>query len=328
MDAEERAAALRHADGCATCAGRLAEERALSAALRMFASASLEETEQVRPRMEAALLSGFRARHAAATSHETNGAQTSAISEEAGAEPNPRVRILAEHVTAREAARATHAPSRWLRAASAAAAAAVVLAFVGIIASRAWQTGHAPAANQSLAARTDEMSEPRSNASQALPAASMQTMQSPLPTAAEPGAGLIKPEQMATLREASDGEAETGDAAWSQAAAAQRRAVRDGRYRSASLARNAIDRPENLRNPSRPQAGAAAQAEIATDFFSLTGESTLAQMDGGHVVRVELPRSALVSMGLPMNGEQLNERVKADVLLGHDGVARAIRFVR
>jgi hypothetical protein len=41
-----------------------------------------------------------------------------------------------------------------------------------------------------------------------------------------------------------------------------------------------------------------------------------------------LPRSALASLGLPMNVERANERVKADVLLGHDGLARAIRFVR
>jgi hypothetical protein len=46
------------------------------------------------------------------------------------------------------------------------------------------------------------------------------------------------------------------------------------------------------------------------------------------MVRVELPRSALVSFGLPMNVERADERIKADVLVGDDGVARAIRFVR
>jgi hypothetical protein len=33
-------------------------------------------------------------------------------------------------------------------------------------------------------------------------------------------------------------------------------------------------------------------------------------------------------MGLPVNIEHYGERVKADVVLGDDGVARAIRFVR
>jgi hypothetical protein len=50
--------------------------------------------------------------------------------------------------------------------------------------------------------------------------------------------------------------------------------------------------------------------------------------DGGQLVRVELPRSAMLSMGLPVNMDRYSERVKADVLLGADGLARAIRFVQ
>jgi len=45
-------------------------------------------------------------------------------------------------------------------------------------------------------------------------------------------------------------------------------------------------------------------------------------------VRVELPRSALASFGMPVGAEPAGGRVKADVLLGEDGVARAIRFIR
>jgi len=55
---------------------------------------------------------------------------------------------------------------------------------------------------------------------------------------------------------------------------------------------------------------------------------SLAQMDGGQVMRVELPRSALMSFGLPMDMERAAERIKADVVVGNDGLARAIRFVR
>jgi hypothetical protein len=33
-------------------------------------------------------------------------------------------------------------------------------------------------------------------------------------------------------------------------------------------------------------------------------------------------------VGLPVDAEMANTPVKADVLLGHDGLARAIRFVR
>ena len=72
----------------------------------------------------------------------------------------------------------------------------------------------------------------------------------------------------------------------------------------------------------------AASAEIATDFIPLMNRETLAQMDGGQVMRVELPRSALMSFGLPMDMERATERIKADVVVGNDGLARAIRFVR
>jgi hypothetical protein len=72
----------------------------------------------------------------------------------------------------------------------------------------------------------------------------------------------------------------------------------------------------------------AADAEIATDFIPLMNREALAQMDGGQVMRVELPRSALMSFGLPMDMERAAERIKADVVVGNDGLARAIRFVR
>lgn len=68
--------------------------------------------------------------------------------------------------------------------------------------------------------------------------------------------------------------------------------------------------------------------EIATDFLPLGYTSPMNLQDGGQVMRVELPRSALAGFGLPVNMERVNERVKADVLVGPDGQARAIRFVR
>ena len=72
----------------------------------------------------------------------------------------------------------------------------------------------------------------------------------------------------------------------------------------------------------------ATETEIATDFFPLMNRESLTQLDGGQFVRVELPRSALMSFGLPMNMDRANERIKADVVVGNDGLARAIRFVR
>ena len=100
-------------------------------------------------------------------------------------------------------------------------------------------------------------------------------------------------------------------------AADQRRSTAD-RTRKVGRPKPSVD---DLNKP-------AADAEIATDFIPLMNRETLAEMDGGQVMRVELPRSALMSFGLPMDMERAAERIKADVVVGNDGLARAIRFVR
>ncbi|HEV8366829.1 MAG TPA: hypothetical protein VGQ39_02665 [Pyrinomonadaceae bacterium] len=68
--------------------------------------------------------------------------------------------------------------------------------------------------------------------------------------------------------------------------------------------------------------------EIATDFMPLGYMNAAVLQDGGQIVRVELPRTALANFGLPVNMDRYNEKVKADVLLGVDGMAHAIRFVQ
>ncbi|HEY0320732.1 MAG TPA: hypothetical protein VGC66_07265 [Pyrinomonadaceae bacterium] len=68
--------------------------------------------------------------------------------------------------------------------------------------------------------------------------------------------------------------------------------------------------------------------EIATDFMPVSYGDNLNEIDNGRIVRVEMPRSALAQFGIPVNMDRANERIKADVLIGDDGMARAIRFVR
>jgi hypothetical protein len=82
--------------------------------------------------------------------------------------------------------------------------------------------------------------------------------------------------------------------------------------------------------PPQPVAGSSDDGprEIATDFIPVSYSSALTSVEGGRVVRVELPRSALASFGLPMNMAEANGSVKADVLMDDYGTARAIRFVR
>lgn len=76
-----------------------------------------------------------------------------------------------------------------------------------------------------------------------------------------------------------------------------------------------------------PLDDSGVEPEIATDFFPLMNRG-IGQLDSGQIMRVELPRSALMSFGLPMNMDRADERIKADVVVGNDGLARAIRFVR
>lgn len=71
----------------------------------------------------------------------------------------------------------------------------------------------------------------------------------------------------------------------------------------------------------------AAPVEIATDFIPLTPDAGLASVESGQLVRVLLPRSAMAACGLPFNQERADQPVAAQVLIGQDGVARAIRFL-
>ena len=66
--------------------------------------------------------------------------------------------------------------------------------------------------------------------------------------------------------------------------------------------------------------------EVMTAYFPLPYGSG-APLEAVHVVRVRVPRSAMTMVGLPVNPERSAARVDADVVLGQDGLARAIRFV-
>jgi hypothetical protein len=72
----------------------------------------------------------------------------------------------------------------------------------------------------------------------------------------------------------------------------------------------------------------ASKSETVTDYIPLTYLADVTALESGIVVRVELSPSALIAMGLPVNTERIDSRVKADVILGDDGVARAVRFVQ
>ena len=92
----------------------------------------------------------------------------------------------------------------------------------------------------------------------------------------------------------------------------------------------AAERPKNPPKRARRRASvdSSDEVEVVTRFFPLREGEDLTMLESLQLVRVELPGSALSEVGLPVDPETANEPVKADVVLGQDGLARAIRFVR
>jgi len=90
-----------------------------------------------------------------------------------------------------------------------------------------------------------------------------------------------------------------------------------------------LDVKRNRRASRRPRRTLQpVQTEMATEFLPVAQDDGWTPLEGGRLVRVKLPRSALGLFGLPVDEERSPERVQADVMLSNDGLLRAIRFVR
>ncbi len=65
--------------------------------------------------------------------------------------------------------------------------------------------------------------------------------------------------------------------------------------------------------------------EIKTDFIALNYSPAA---ESGQILKVKVPRSMMVSLGVTQKIENSTELVNAEVLMGDDGLARAIRFIQ
>lgn len=80
---------------------------------------------------------------------------------------------------------------------------------------------------------------------------------------------------------------------------------------------------------NRPKQTAAQQIRYDGDFYALSYAGDPNETErGGRIVRVDLPRSTLFAMGVDVPLENESGTVKADLLIGSDGVTRAIRVVK
>lgn len=293
LDARTRDAADAHEEACDTCAARLADERALTAGLRALAASMSDASAPARA--EVSLLSAFRSRAAASASDERVGVAC-ASSTSAAPSNQSNVVALSEHAGAKQLS--------WVKtvAVAAMAAAAAVALFMLV---PPYLSTPAPS------------KESAGNKTQSAP---VRTQDNATPTGAGRGAatGAVEEQQAS----ASEGDRSTApkviDEGVSPGASTPRRGV--VRAANASYGQTRVGASNKDRDSETAGAG-----EITTEFIPLAG---FAQSEGVHLVRVELPRSALSSFGIPVNADRAGDRVKADVLLGEDGTARAIRFVR
>jgi 4-amino-4-deoxy-L-arabinose transferase-like glycosyltransferase len=83
--------------------------------------------------------------------------------------------------------------------------------------------------------------------------------------------------------------------------------------------------PRQVPRAVRPRVRAR---DAVDEFIPLVLDQTWSPGESGQVMRVSMPRSALQSFGLPVDESRAFETVKADIVVGQDMVARAIRIVR
>jgi hypothetical protein len=287
VDARAREAATAHAASCDVCAGRLRRERALTEALREVSAETREACAP--PRVEAALLAAFRERHAAAP------AATLKTTERAGS-------LLPFIARPRATRRAI---------ATAAVAASLVVALAA--AWRALAPKDSSGTPPGVAVVVKETS----------PSVGVDPTREQIgpPAAAAIGAK----EESAELIEAKGGKSPQ------LVARAARRAP--GRRADAVESLPLSFKVDGGQVRSGGGESAAAQAApqgtdvaASADFVQLATGDSSAPLESGQMVRVQVPRAALAALGLPVNAERAGELVKADILLAHDGTARAIRL--
>jgi len=66
---------------------------------------------------------------------------------------------------------------------------------------------------------------------------------------------------------------------------------------------------------------------MESGFIPLPNAPQIGENDEVNLVRVEVPRFAMIALGFDVKPEEAAQPVQADVMLGNDGLARAVRFL-
>jgi hypothetical protein len=85
--------------------------------------------------------------------------------------------------------------------------------------------------------------------------------------------------------------------------------------------------PAPIHQIARASAPKTHPAEPESPFIPIPYVAPLDPYERVDIVRMELPVSALIAAGLQVETDDAGERVQADVVVGQDGRARAVRLV-
>ena len=88
------------------------------------------------------------------------------------------------------------------------------------------------------------------------------------------------------------------------------------------------DTKHRVARRKRLRTTAPMQPEFGFAFVPLTLGTDERALANGMLVRMEVPRAQLIALGLPLGIEADREMVNAEVMMGEDGVAYAIRVLR
>jgi hypothetical protein len=81
-----------------------------------------------------------------------------------------------------------------------------------------------------------------------------------------------------------------------------------------------------IQHPVAHQRPVVQTVSLATDFVPLPFAEEPSADEQTDVVRVSMPAESLLAMGIPVSSDLLDEQIQADVEIGMDGTARAIRL--
>ncbi len=82
----------------------------------------------------------------------------------------------------------------------------------------------------------------------------------------------------------------------------------------------AVEPPADLESLGDP-------SDSNDDFIPLPNAERIEPNEDLNLVRVEVPRSAMIALGYAVSEDRAAEPVEAEVVLGADGLARAVRFL-